>query len=326
MRAREPDSQGFVERDGVRLFYEVHGDGAPSILLLPGWTLPARSFKGQIPFLARHYRVVAADPRGTGSSDKPNGPAAYALDEYVADALAVLDATGTDRVVVLSKSRGAQTATVLAGDHPDRVAALVVSGGYLPLTPWHPIETVWKTSHLSARWRRRLTALRLSGNGMSQLRSSPALRRAARRLGPFEAAVMFSQQQMRDDFDSFADWFVDRIVATDPHSTKQSEDAKAWMHETTGDVAADSWAGDHMRNIASTREAVLRVRCPVLAIHGEHDLTCPVDWGRAVAEITGGQLFEVPEASHLPGGRYPVVVNLALRRFIDSLPRGESGA
>ena len=59
MRAREPDEQGVIERDGVRVGYEVHGDGDPTVLLLPSWAiLPARHWKAQVPFLARRFRVI----------------------------------------------------------------------------------------------------------------------------------------------------------------------------------------------------------------------------------------------------------------------------
>jgi len=320
MRALYPDSEGFVERDGVRVFYEVYGDGEPTVLLLPGWTLPARSFKAQVPYLARHYRVVAVDPRGTGKSDKPKGSGAYALGEYVADTLAVMDATDSGQAVVMGKSRHAQTALLLAGDHPDRVAALIVAGAFIPLTPWPPLDALWKTADEPRRWRRRLTTLGSSRKSVSELRRSSTLRRAARRIGPLEPARMFARQQMVDDYEGFARWFVDRIVVTDPHATKLAEDAIEWMLEGTGDVAADSWLADCLRDPASARVAAKRVQCPVLVVHGDRDLTTPVDWGRALAEITGGELFEVAGAGHLPGGRYPVVVNLALRRFIDSLP------
>ena len=87
MRARTPDQEGYVERDGVRLWYEVHGDGGPTVLLIPGWSLPSRAWKAQVPYLARHFRVIAYDPRGTGRSDRPLGTDAYALSEHTADAV-----------------------------------------------------------------------------------------------------------------------------------------------------------------------------------------------------------------------------------------------
>ena len=74
-RARYPDSEGYVERDGVRTFYEVYGEGEPTVLLLPTWSIVhSRCWKLQIPYLARHCRVVAFDGRGNGRSDRPAEP------------------------------------------------------------------------------------------------------------------------------------------------------------------------------------------------------------------------------------------------------------
>ncbi len=73
-RAAFPVDSGFVERDGVRTHYEVYGAGEQTILLLPVWTIfHSRIYKAQIPYLARHYRVVAFDGRGGGRSDRPGG-------------------------------------------------------------------------------------------------------------------------------------------------------------------------------------------------------------------------------------------------------------
>src|ERR671934_2976523 len=57
-RARYPDETGYVERDGVRVFWERYGDGDPTVLFLPTWTLlHSRVWKAQIAYLARHFRV-----------------------------------------------------------------------------------------------------------------------------------------------------------------------------------------------------------------------------------------------------------------------------
>ena len=62
MRARYPDADGYVERDGVKVFYEVFGSGQPTVLLLPAWSIVySRIWKLQVPYLARHYRVVTFD-------------------------------------------------------------------------------------------------------------------------------------------------------------------------------------------------------------------------------------------------------------------------
>ena len=123
-RARYPDESGFVTRDGVRIGYEVYGTGAPTVLLLPTWSIVhSRHWKMQIPYLARHCRVLTFDGRGNGRSDRPES--GYEEREFAADALAVMDATGTDRAALVSLSMGAQRALLLAAEHPERVDSAV---------------------------------------------------------------------------------------------------------------------------------------------------------------------------------------------------------
>ena len=63
MRARYPDEEGYVERDGVRVFYEVYGDAPTTFLLFPTSPIShSRLWKAQIPYLSRHFRVVCFDP------------------------------------------------------------------------------------------------------------------------------------------------------------------------------------------------------------------------------------------------------------------------
>ena len=83
MRACQPARDGYVERDEVKVFYEVFGAGEPTVLLLPTWSIVhSRLWKMQIPFLARHHRVVTFDGRGNGRSDRPAGAEAYRPAEF----------------------------------------------------------------------------------------------------------------------------------------------------------------------------------------------------------------------------------------------------
>jgi pimeloyl-ACP methyl ester carboxylesterase len=98
MRACYPEQEGFIERNGVRIFYEVFGAGEPTVLLLPTWSIVhSRIWKAQVPYLARHCRVLTFDGRGSGRSSRPATPEAYAEREFAVDALAVMDATATQQ-------------------------------------------------------------------------------------------------------------------------------------------------------------------------------------------------------------------------------------
>src|ERR1700677_718705 len=133
MRARYPDAEGFIERDGVKVGYEVFGAGEPTILLLTSWAIVhARQWKFQVPYLARRFRVITVEGRGNGRADRPKAAEAYLDREYVDDAVAVLDAIGVDQAVIVGLSMGGRHALQLAAWYPERAAGVVAFGAALP--------------------------------------------------------------------------------------------------------------------------------------------------------------------------------------------------
>jgi pimeloyl-ACP methyl ester carboxylesterase len=282
-RARYPDESGFVERDGVRVYYEVYGSGEPTVFLLPTWSLlHSRHWKMQIPYLARHCRVLTFDGRGNGCSDRPQGADTYAIREFALDALAVLDATATDRAVVVGVSCGALWGILLAAEHPERVAGAVFIGPAVSLAPPHPERTVYSFDE---------------------------------RLGTDEGWAKYNFHYWLRDYRGFLEFFVGKCF-TEPHSTKQIEDAVGWALETTPEVLADHDAGNALPIGIDFRELCGRVRCPVLVLHGDEDALHPLARGAALAEATEGQFVTLEGSGHLPQARDPVKVNLLLRDFV----------
>ncbi|MEU1625385.1 alpha/beta fold hydrolase [Streptomyces sp. NPDC020096] len=109
--------------DGTRVAYQTQGDGAPLVLLAGQannhhWWDHVRA-----DFHATH-RTITLDYRGTGESDKPNGP--YSTEGFAQDVTAVLDDLGVDRADVYGTSMGGRVAQWLAASHPHRVRALVL--------------------------------------------------------------------------------------------------------------------------------------------------------------------------------------------------------
>ena len=285
MRACQPRSDGYVERDGVKVFYEVFGDGEPTVLLLPTWSIVhSRLWKMQIPYLARHCRVLTFDGRGNGRSDRPAEPGAYAEREFAADALAVMDATQTPRAVIVGFSMGAQRGLLLAADHPERVEAAVFvgpiyPGGGQPL----PEQTVYS-------WEDELD----TDQGWAK----------------------HNQHYWLRDYQGYVEFFMSRVF-TEPHSTKPIEDTVGWGLETTGETLVLTYQG---LEPDEARELARRVRCPVLVLHGDHDAIGSVTYGIALAEHTGGRLVLLEGSGHAPHVRDPVRVNLLLRDFIKPAP------
>jgi pimeloyl-ACP methyl ester carboxylesterase/UDP:flavonoid glycosyltransferase YjiC (YdhE family) len=139
MRARDPDESGFAVNDGIRIHYEVFGSGATTVLFMGTFpVVDGRQWKAQVPYLARHFRVVTVDARGNGRSDRPTDPGAYADEVCARDAAAVLDATGTRAAFLVALCSGIKWSLLLAAAQPDRVRGLVaIAPGVHPLAP-HP--------------------------------------------------------------------------------------------------------------------------------------------------------------------------------------------
>jgi Predicted hydrolases or acyltransferases (alpha/beta hydrolase superfamily) len=287
LRARQPDQQGYVDRAGVRVYYETFGAGAPAVLLLPTWSIMhSRHWKAQIHALARYNRVITFDPRGNGLSDRPAEPAAYADAEFVADALAVLDAVEVKQAIVVGFSAGCAYALALAGNYPERTIGAVFIGNSLPIAPPHAER---------AKWARRFDEVVDIEEGWAKTNRHYWLR-------DYQGYVAFFMAQMFPE----------------PHSTKQIEDTTGWGLETTPEVLiatieAPAFSEDEIHALASL------VRCPVLVVHGTDDRQSPAQRAGALAEEVRGSCVILEGSGHAPHARDPVKINLLLREFIDSI-------
>lgn len=116
--------------NGIDLYYEVHGEGEP-LLLIMGLSLTSKSWFRTIPALSEHYKVIVFDNRGVGLSGKPNTP--YSIELMAEDTRAVLDAAGVDSAHIYGISMGGMIAQRLALKYPERIQSLILgcttSGG-----------------------------------------------------------------------------------------------------------------------------------------------------------------------------------------------------
>jgi pimeloyl-ACP methyl ester carboxylesterase len=288
MRAVESATSGYVERDGVKLFWEQFGDGEPTVAMLPTWAIVhSRQWKFQVPYLARHHRVISFDGRGCGRSDRPIGPEHYTPIEFAADTLAVLDATGTERAMLVTFSCGSLWALQLAADHPDRVLGIVAISPAVPLLPLDDTRNIHAFDE------------------------------------PIEATdgwAKYNRHYWNRDYAGFLDFFIGRWF-TEPHSTKATEDGVGWGLEIDASTLADAHHGLDVCGRASTQVLCARVHRPVLVIHGTDDAIRPYAAGAALAELTCGALVTVEGAGHAPHLRDPVHMNQVIKRFVDTVGR-----
>jgi pimeloyl-ACP methyl ester carboxylesterase len=283
MRARYPDNDGFIERDGVKVGYEVFGEGSPAVVFPPiDAIVHSRAWKAQVPYLARTRRVVTIDPRGNGRSDRPTDPAAYADTEFVADTIEVMDTLGVDRAVLVGLCTSGWPVL-----HPDRVLGVVSIASWAPyLTPPVP--------H------------RAGTDFEAQLDTYTGWDKANR-------------HYWLAHWPDYAEFFFGELL-TEPHSTKQREDAVGWALEIGPATMIAHDEGPVSSDSREQTEAILRrVSCPVLTIHGEGDRCQPHARGERVAELTGGEFLSLSGVGHLPQAREPVLVNRAIRDFVDRI-------
>jgi pimeloyl-ACP methyl ester carboxylesterase len=126
----------FADNDGVRIHYEVEGEGPPLVLLHGfGASLEHWRIEGYADELRQDFQLVLIDSRGHGLSDKPHDPAAYVLPLRVADVVAVLDDIGIERAHFLGYSMGGWIGWGIAEYAPERFRSLAIGGFSVRLDP-----------------------------------------------------------------------------------------------------------------------------------------------------------------------------------------------
>ncbi len=293
MRARTPDRCGYAVRSGVRLYWEQYGDGPRTVLLLPTWaTLDARIWKLQVPYLARHFRVIVFDPRGNGRSDRPVDPLAHADAELVDDAIAVLDATDTTTAVCVGLSMGGRVLLQLAVAHPDRVAGAVFVA---PTVRWEQeVPTCWVQGFedpciVDVGWGR------------------------------------YNAEYWQRNLQGFAEFFFAEVFS-ELHSSKQIDDAVEWTLQTDADtliaIERAPYLGDVEDGPSGEPEAARLarlVRCPSLIVHGDDDRIIGVATSQLLAEALRCRVEVFAGGGHCVQARHPVRFNLLVRQFVESV-------
>ena len=236
---------------------------------------PFPPLEGADPVPGPPRRVVCFDGRGNGRSDRPGEVTEYAEREYAADALAVMDATGTERAFLVALSAGALWGVLLAAQHPERRGSGMVI--IAPAAPFaqhtaravHPFDEPRETHEGWAKWNR-----------------------------------FYWLEHYRE----FLEFFFGEVFS-EPHSTKQVEDCVGWGLDTTPETLALTVRRPRARRRRRVRAPVREVSCPVLVLHGDDDRSVRWSWAargrgdRRRARRAGG-LRSLPARAR-PGARQP---------------------
>ena len=199
----------------------------------------------------------------------------YDHDRAAADALAVLDATATTRASLVGFSRSAWQAIVLAARHPDRVDRLVLVSSALTES------------------------------------SRPGFHEARER---YEGWEKFNAHYWAAHYRDFVEFFFAQMCS-EPHSTKQWEDAVGWALETTPAILTATV--DEGVCATPLAELLAAVRVPTLLIHGTDDRIRPFALSEhAHAAIAGSTLVAFEGSGHALHARDPVRFNILVRDFL----------
>jgi pimeloyl-ACP methyl ester carboxylesterase len=114
-----------LDRDGVKIHYEVAGDG-PALILTHGYSSTGEMWAGQIAPLAEHFKVITWDMRGHGRSDYPQDQGQYSEAATVEDMAALLDTVDAPQAIVGGLSLGGYMGLAFHATHPERTRALLI--------------------------------------------------------------------------------------------------------------------------------------------------------------------------------------------------------
>ena len=131
-----PSTTGYADVNGLHLYYETYGSGAPLVLLHGGMLTIDLNFESLIPTLAQAHTVIGVEMQGHGRTANIDREITYA--NLATDIVALLDHLGIERAAVLGHSMGGGVALELAVNHPDRVSAIVPISASVSKDGMHP--------------------------------------------------------------------------------------------------------------------------------------------------------------------------------------------
>jgi pimeloyl-ACP methyl ester carboxylesterase len=260
------------------------GQGGRPLVLVHGFTGAKEDFTDWLdPLAERGWHAVAVDQRGHGDSTKPADEAAYSFELYAADLLALLDALGWARAVVLGHSMGGMVVQTAVLAEPDRFDGLVLMD----------------TSHKA-------------------LRADPDIIELAIAIARTEGmpAVMAAQEAAASQ-NPLANEIADRMVATVP-GYKEFGDRKMLASSPAMYAAMLRSITDHGAGI-DRLPGLASVTVPTLVIVGEADAPFRKPSQRMADAIPGAELAVIPDAAHSPQFENPELWWKALSAFLDRL-------
>lgn len=283
MRAVEPNQSEKLKLEGFEIGFETFGDPqAPAVILLPTWQIVhSRQWKMQVPFLARSFYVITYDAPGNGGGERTEDPAAYNYDRIVDQGIGLLDHLGVKEADIMGYSRSCGYAIWMAARYPERVKKMILIGnGISPDLSFDPDPDFHKKRKTYEGWEK------------------------------------VNANYWRENYEEWLEFFFGELFS-EAHSTKGIEDTIGWGLETTPEILIKASDGVERFFKMPAKEAIEKVQCPVLIIHGDEDRITNIESSQKLAAARPDFEFVTIEgAGHIPHGRDPVRVNLLIKDFL----------
>lgn len=271
--------------NGIRLHYVEAGEGSP-LLLLHGFPETWFCWRHQIPVLAEHFRVIAPDLRGYGSSDKPFG--GYDKRTMATDIRELMRHLGIERCPIVGHDRGARVATRFAKDFPEALERLVAMDNI-------PTRTIFE----------RMNAEIARKHWFFLFNNVPDL----------PEALVTGREEIWLRF-IFAQWCSDPEVFTDDEIR---EYVKAYQQPGALRGAFSDYRAAPEDVAQDEADKDEKIACPVLVLWGEDFVAGGKMWDfREVwhGYATQPAFVSIPNCGHLPHEERPDEVNRALLEFL----------
>jgi pimeloyl-ACP methyl ester carboxylesterase len=135
MFSQQENTGNYVDVNGMKMYYEVSGEGEPMIVL-HGAHMDIASMGKIIPMLAENHKVYALEFQGHGRTEDIDRPITYP--NLADDVAAFMEAVGLEKVNVFGYSMGAQVGLQLAITQPNKINKLIFASGAYDLEGWQP--------------------------------------------------------------------------------------------------------------------------------------------------------------------------------------------
>jgi len=128
MKTTTQMQSGYAPVNGLTMYYEIHGEGAPLVLIHGGGSTIGTSFGRILPLLSEHFRVIAVELQAHGHTSDRNAPESFESDAD--DVAALLRYLKIDKASFFGFSNGGNTAMQIAIRHPELVNKLVIASAF----------------------------------------------------------------------------------------------------------------------------------------------------------------------------------------------------